>query len=396
MPASLAVAERLVTILVSIDGFRPDYLDRGLTPNLSRLAATGASGPMRPSFPSKTFPNHWTLVTGVVPDRHGIVGNAIDDPTGVRPRFTMATTDPWWWNAAEPIWVTAERAGIPTATLFWPGSAVAWGGDSGADGKADVTGGTRPRDWQAFDKHVSDPGRVRSVIDWLRRPLGERPRFVTLYFDIVDTAGHDAGPDSAEVNRAIAEVDARIGELLAGLATLAQPANLVIVSDHGMAATSSTRTIALDRIVSPADGTVVDTGPYATLTPVAGHEAALERALLARHAHMECWRKDRLPARFRYGRNPRVLPYLCLAEPGWTITKTAPEKAFTGGTHGYDPADPTMRSLFIANGPAFRRTRLPVFDNVDVAPLLRTLLGLPADPSLDGTDRVFRPALRRN
>ena len=115
-----------VTILVSIDGFRPDYLDRGITPTLNALAAAGISASMRPSYPSKTFPNHWTLVTGLRPDRTGIVANKMLDASRPGETFTMASDDPFWWNAAEPIWVTAERAGIRTATGFWPGSNVAW------------------------------------------------------------------------------------------------------------------------------------------------------------------------------------------------------------------------------------------------------------------------------
>jgi predicted AlkP superfamily pyrophosphatase or phosphodiesterase len=384
-----------VTILVSIDGFRPDYLARGVTPVLSRLAREGVGASMRPSFPSKTFPNHWTLVTGLVPDRHGIVANTMDDPTGKHPAFTMATDDPWWWNTAPPIWVTAEKAGIRTATMFWPGANVGWGGVRAEGGHHAVTGGTRPEDWDQFNQAITGDQRVDAVIDWLRRPAATRPTLVTLYFDTVDTAGHDGGPDSAGVTQAVADVDQSIGRLVTGLAELGQPANLVIVADHGMAATSSERTIPLDRIVGSGDATIGETGPYAALTPVAGREAALERALLRPHQHMQCWRKDRIPARFHYGANPRVPPYLCLAETGWLVEKTAPDKPFAGGNHGYDNQSPDMRALFVAQGPAFQAGRtLAPFDNVDVAPLLRDLLGLPADPTLDGDDRPFRGVLK--
>jgi len=384
-----------VTILVSIDGFRPDYLDRGVTPRLSALAAGGVSASMEPSFPSKTFPNHWTLVTGLYPDHHGITANKMEDPARPGETFTMATDDPAWWSAAEPIWVTAERAGVRTATMFWPGANVAWGGVRAANGGHDLTGGIRPRDWQQFNQAVSADQRVDAVIDWLRRPAATRPRFVTLYFDTVDTAGHEYGPAAAETTRAVADVDAAIGRLADGLAGLGQPANLVIVADHGMAAVSSERTIALDRIADPADYRIEEAGPYAGLYPVAGREAALAAALARPHAHLQCWAKAAIPARFHYGTNPRIPPYLCLADDGWTITPTTPTKATTGGQHGYDNHAADMRALFIATGPAFvAGRRLPTFENVDVAPLLRDLIGLPAGAGLDGDDTPFRGVLK--
>jgi predicted AlkP superfamily pyrophosphatase or phosphodiesterase len=400
-PAPLAVAPAAgprapVTILVSIDGFRPDYLDRGITPNLSRLADEGVTGPMRPSFPSKTYPNHWTLVTGLRPDRHGITANSMEDPARPGETFTMATDDPFWWNAAPPIWVTAEKAGIPTASMFWPGSVVGWGGTRGSEWPNYVDNGTRPTDWQAFSQQMPDAYRVRTVLDWMRRPAATRPRFVTTYFDLVDTAGHSHGPTSPEVNAAIVDADRAIGELVAGLAEQGQPANLIVVSDHGMTATSSDRVISLDQLVPPADARVFESGPYATFVPQPGREAAVATALLKPHAHLQCWRKGEIPPRFHYGSNPRVPPFLCLADDGWMTYKTAPTAPFSRGDHGYDNALPSMRALFIANGPAFAPgRRLEPFDNVAVAPLLRTLLGLPADSTLDGTDAPFRSVLKR-
>ncbi len=393
-PATVAAAPEvrpLVTILVSIDGFRSDYLDRGATPNLSRLAAGGVQAAMRPSFPSVTFPNHWTLVTGLRPDRSGIVGNKMEDPRRPDERFTMASDDPFWWSESTPIWVDAERAGIRTATMFWPGANVAIGGTPvpGAHGRID--GGTRPEDWQQFNQQVSGTQRVNAVLDWLRRPAAIRPRLVTLYFDAVDTAGHTYGPDDARTTAAAADVDASIGLLVRGLADLGQSANLVIVADHGMAATSSARTIALDTMLDAKDYHLVDSGAYATLSAAPGREAVVEKALLRRHDHLQCWRKSEIPARFHYGRNPRVPAYLCLADVGWLVLQSAPKEQKLGGTHGYDNMAPEMRALFIANGPAFTPgKRIAPFDNVDVTPLLRDLVGLPAKTGLDGDDAPFK------
>lgn len=384
-----------VTILVSIDGFRADYLDRGKTPVLSRLATQGVRAVMHPSFPSKTFPNHWALVTGKVPDHNGIVGNTMRDPARPGETFTMASDDPFWWNEASPIWVDAEKAGIRTATMFWPGSNVAWGGTMDKKGHHAADGGTRPQDWQQFNGAVTGRQRVDAVLDWLRRPAATRPQFATLYFDQVDTAGHNYGPDAAETMEAVADVDRLVGMLVDGLTALDQPANLVIVADHGMAAVSSSRVVRLDQIAGKAGFEAIETGPYAAIYPKPGRDAALRKALARPQDHMQCWPKARIPARLRYGGNARVAPYLCLADVGWLIVDKPPREAKVGGAHGYDNAAPEMAALFIGSGPAIAPGgTLPPLDNVDVVPLLRDLLGMPQAPDGDGND-VFRQVLRR-
>ncbi len=393
LPAA-AHAKPPVTILISIDGFHPSYLDRGATPVLSRLAKTGVSAPMRPSFPTKTFPNHWTLVTGMRPDRHGVVGNSMEDPERPGELFTMASDDPFWWNAAEPIWITAERAGIRTATMFWPGSNVNWGGSKAGKWPAPYQGGARPRDWQMFNQQVTGEQRVNAVLDWLRRPAATRPRFVTLYFDTVDTAGHAYGPDDPRTTAAVAEADQLIGMLVDGLKQLRQPANLIVTSDHGMAATSSERLIVLDELLDPAAFRVLDSWTYASIYPTPGREAEVEAALLRPHLHMQCWRKSDIPARLHFGQHPRVAPILCLAETGWGVMKARPAQPRSGGDHGFDNAAPEMLVLFVAHGPAFRRgAKLSVFDNVDVQPLLARLLKVEGG-QVDGTAATFEAVLR--
>ena len=393
--AAAVEARAPVTILISVDGFRPDYLDRGITPALSALAAEGTRAAMRPSFPSKTFPNHWAIVTGLRPDRNGIVSNMMEDPSGKRKAFTMATDDPWWWNAAPPIWVDAERAGIRTASMFWPGSAVAFGGVRADAWPNDITGGSRPSDWIPFGQAVAGSQRVDTVVDWLRRPAATRPRFVTLYFDTVDTQGHRYGPDSAEVNAAVADVDRAVRHLVSELAALGQPANIVVVADHGMAESSSDRIIPLAQLVDERDARAVETGVFASFQPLPGREAALAQRLSRPPTHVQCWPTARIPARFHYGTNPRIPPWFCLADVGWRITATPPERKGVGGDHGYDNDAPDMRAVFIASGPAFARGRtLLTFDNVDVYPLLRQVLGLPVATTVDGSIAGVRGALR--
>ncbi|QIG79132.1 alkaline phosphatase family protein [Stakelama tenebrarum] len=374
--SSVAQTREPVTILISIDGFRRDYLDRGITPVMSALARDGAVAAMRPSFPSKTFPNHYTLVTGMRPDHHGIVSNSFYDPERPDYRFTMATDDPFYWDAAEPIWVAAEKAGIPTATMFWPGSNV----------KLDDV---RPSSWQQFNQNITGRQRVDAIIDWLRRPEETRPRLLTLYFDTVDTAGHRFGPDAPELEAAVSDVDALIGRLVAGLDTLHQPANLVIVADHGMAEISADRIAQLQDYVDPQTVSVVETGAFAGLAPVEGHEAEVRDALLGEHPGMTCWERENIPARLHYGTNPRIPPIFCLADTGWTILNGPPnpEWPIQGGTHGYDSDAPEMLAVFVANGPDIARgVTLQPFDNVDVEPLLRRLIGLPQhDGEIDGS-----------
>jgi predicted AlkP superfamily pyrophosphatase or phosphodiesterase len=356
-------------ILVSIDGFRWDYLQRGATPTLSQLAAEGASGPMRPSFPSVTFPNHYTLVTGKHPDHHGIVGNSfIDAELG---RFSMAKTEPGWWDQAEPIWITAEKAGLTSATMFWPGSET-------------EHDGVRPHYWRAYDKNVTGDQRVDQVLAWLDEP--QSPRLATLYFDIVDTAGHNAGPDAEETRAAMASVDASLARLVEGLKArgLYDDTVLIIAADHGMAATSPDRVMKLGDLVDPEAIDVIYSGAAVFLNPKPGREVEVEQALARRHAHGECWTKATIPARFVLGSNPRVPAIVCAADVGWLMTAPGRDVTRPGGAHGYDNQSVEMQALFIAHGPGVARGRVVSdMDSVDVQPLIGRLLGLTV-PAGDG------------
>lgn len=385
LPAAALAREPV--ILVSIDGFRADYLGKGSTPVLDSLAAKGvrAEG-LRPSFPSLTFPNHYTLVTGLRPDHHGMVDNVMRDARRPGVTYTMSnrseTNDRFWWDGAEPVWVTAEKAGLRTATLFWPGS------------ESDIQG-VRPGTWLTYDKSMPAEARVERLLEWMGRPAGERPDFATLYFDDVDTAGHQNGPESEVTRAAITRIDRAIGTLVAGLDRLGLKANLLVVADHGMRATSPERVIELETLVPPGSFEVVTQGSSAAFVALSGREAEIRKALRQAHPHADCWAKADIPAHLQYGSHPRVPPFVCLAKPGWLILTRAaltrrPVQA--GGAHGYDPRDPEMAGLFIANGPAFRSgVVLPAFDNIHVHPLVIRLLQLPPQ-RVDGNDRVTRRA----
>jgi len=383
-PAAEAREQRApVTILISIDGFRPDYLHRGNSPALDALAAGGRTGAMRPAFPSVTFPNHYTLVTGLYPDEHGIVANTMEDARKPGVTFKLADQplldDPFWWDGAEPLWVTAEKQGVRTATMFWPGSTA-------------PIHGVRPSDWELYAKAMPSAQRIRAVIDWLRRPAATRPRFLTLYFDEVDTAGHKFGPGAPETAEAVRSVDAAIGALRDGLAELGQSANLVIVADHGMAAVSDDRFTDLDKLLPRKTYRIVVSGPETGIAPMPGKEARVAKALLGRHGHLECWAKADIPPAFHYGRNPRVPPIVCLADVGWKIGQG--EAAWKSkGDHGYDPAAPDMAALFLGNGPAFPKTgTVATFDNVNVYALLARLTGV-TPLANDGDPKVLTDLL---
>jgi predicted AlkP superfamily pyrophosphatase or phosphodiesterase len=231
-----------------------------------------------------TFPNHYTIGTGLRPDRHGIVNNYMTDDTIPGAVFKLSArevlADPRWWNGAEPIWVTAAKAGLKTATLFWPGS------------ETEIRG-HRPGEWLAYDEKMPHPDRVDRVLGWLEKPVDARPRFATLYFSSVDTDGHKFGPDSAEVNAALADVDVALGRLMDGIRTrkLENAVDLIIVSDHGMAATSADRAIDLDKVIDP-KAVRMDwlSRAFVGLAAMPGQDSLVERNLLKRHDHFECWR----------------------------------------------------------------------------------------------------------
>lgn len=375
-------------LLVSLDGVHPDDLARGDTPHLERLAREGVRAQwMVPSYPVLTFPNHYTIVTGLRPDRHGIVHNTMHDPA--LGRFTLqlrdAVGDGRWWGG-EPLWVTAERAGMPTAVLAWPGS------------EAPVQG-VRPTRWHLFDASRPIDERVRTVAGWLAEPEATRPRLALLYFEHPDDAAHAHGPGSPQMRAAMREVDAAIGALRAALerSGAAARTDIVVVSDHGMAEVPDGQVVAVEDMVDPADAIEISHGQVVGFRPRPGREAAAERQLLGRHDHYTCWRRDALPARWQYGRHPRVPPIVCQMDTGWDALpreRLARRPAGRRGSHGFDPAEPSMRAIFIAHGPSFRRGfTLPPVDNVDVYPLLARLLGLPPVGD-DGDPAALLPALR--
>ncbi len=371
-------------LLISLDGFRSDYFEKAPTPNLDRLAREGVKAKwMTPIFPSMTFPNHYSIVTGLYAENHGIINNSMYDPE-YKASFSMGNrnevSNGRWWGG-EPIWITAEKQGQKAATFFWPGT------------EAEI-GGVRPSYWKPYDGKVSYPARVDTVLNWLSQPAARRPTLLTLYFSDVDHQGHEHGPGSPEVVRSIAAADSVIGHLIAGLErrNIFDKINIIIVSDHGMSPTSLQRITYLDDFVNMDDVERVNWGVVTGIWPKPGREEIVYRSLQEEHhPHMKVYRKSQIPARYHYQNHRRIAPIVCVAGDTWYISSRAfiekNKDDFNVGNHGYDNQTASMRSVFIARGPAFKQgvTAEP-FLNIHLYNLMTRILNLkpaPNDGSLD-------------
>lgn len=386
-------AERAILVLVSIDGFRWDYLDRHEVPNLRQLAASGvrAEG-LIPQFPSKTFPNHYTIVTGLKLANHGIISNNMRD-SDIPGEFSLSNrdvlADPRWWGG-EPIWNTAEKQGRIAAAMFWPGSET-------------VIGGRQATYWTPFDDGMPHEDRVARVLAWLKLPDGKQPSFLTLYFSEVDNAGHDGGPESEAVRAAVQSVDRSIGELVAGVEAIGldDRVHYVVVSDHGMAALSPDRMIVLDDLIDVAQMDVIDWAPVLGLSSKDGNVEKLYAALKDKHPHLDVYRRDEIPAVYGIAGHPRLPPVVGIAHEGWYITSKRevdrwgqPDRHPPGGTHGYDARAKSMQGLFIAAGPRFESgVTVAPFENIHIYELMCAVLGLTPAKN-DGDPSVTRDMLR--
>ena len=350
---------------------------------------------MQPAFPTKTFPNHYTIVTGLYPGNHGIIENNIYDAdfdSIFRMSKAEEVTAARWW-LGEPIWVTAELQGIKTGTYFYPGSEAAI---------KDV----RPTYWQPYDGKIRNSERVRSVLQWLSLPKPQRPRFLTLYFSTIDDAGHQYGPDSAEVKAAVAEVDEAIGQLIAGLEqqNLYNEVNLLLVSDHGMAEVPSEQTIIVDTLFDSSKAMLTLWTPeIVSIFPKTGElEHIYQQLRTALPDTARVYRKEELPARWHYQQSKRVAPLLVIPEPGWRLIQQKrffreqnnPSPQPVTGSHGYDNIAPQMQAIFIGHGPAFAKAQtIPAFANIELYNLMCSILGI-TPAANDGNPQWAQALLR--
>ncbi|KAI1392126.1 ectonucleotide pyrophosphatase/phosphodiesterase family member 3 [Hypoxylon trugodes] len=388
------------TLIISLDGFRADFLNRGLTPRLSAFIKEGVSPLyMTPSFPSVTFPNHYTLATGLYPESHGVVGNTFWDPD-LEAEFYYTdpnrSLDPKWWGG-EPFWITAEEQGVRTAVHMWPGS------------EAHVMG----KDPSFLDKYNGKEKltkKVDRILEFLDKPGLEnpdadpkdtRPQVIAAYVPNVDSDGHTYGPNSTEIRSTISEVDKMLDQIFHGLEerNLTNIVNVIIVSDHGMATTDVSRMIQIEDLVDIDKVEHLDGWPLVGIRPKNPddlqllYEQAAEKG--KRNPNFDVYLTDKdMPERYHFSNNKRIAPLWIVPKTGWAIVKREEFDIKEGkaknlvyhprGLHGYDHEHPLMRAIFVARGPAFPHqphSKVEVFQNINVYNILCDSVGMKAMPN---------------
>lgn len=382
-------ADRPYVLLVSVDGFRPDYLQWTDTPNFDRLAQQGVKAKSLQSiYPTKTFPNHYAIATGMYAENHGLIANYFYDPKfdAIYQISDRSAVEDARWYGGEPIWVTAENQGVKTASYFWVGSEA-------------PIGGVRPSIWKRYEHDFPFEARVDSVLVWFQLPEKRRPHLVLLYFHEPDGVGHHYGPEGEETLAMIRELDTLLGTLMEGLEDLDiyDQLNIIIVSDHGMVATSPERTIKLTDYVSLKGITQENTGTFSSLYGGSPKQLKKVYKKLSKVPHLQVYWKEEIPERWHYRNHYRVKDLLVVAEEGWSILDINRPNAeyFRGGNHGYDNALWSMQAIFIADGPAFKDgyTR-DTFENVNVYPIIAEILGIEPFAKIDGRVENVRDILR--
>ena len=366
-----SIVDRPHVVLVSFDGFRHDYLARFDTPSFDRLGDAGARADgLIPVFPSLTFPAHYSIATGLYPERHGIVGNRFYDPMRDQQfnyRDREDSQEGSWWGG-EPIWLTAETQGMVAAAMFFPGTEAAIGGRTMA------AFGTR-RGCAKYSTGSRSPPRRDRI-------------WSPLYFSLVDSAGHAIGPDAPGMGRSVEAADGLLGQLVDGIARLPHGARviLVVVSDHGMATLDPERRHALAELMDLDGIRAVTTG-----LPIGLHVADVTRRTEVRDTLNEGLRdaraylREEVPARLHYRASPRIGDVVVIPDEGATV-QVRRSASSPRGLHGWDPHLPSMHGIFLAAGPGIvPGTHLTAVESVDVYPLLAHLLGLTPPADLDGS-----------
>jgi predicted AlkP superfamily pyrophosphatase or phosphodiesterase len=385
-----APTERAPVLLISLDAFRWDYCDLypAQTPHLRQLAHEGvrAEG-LIPVFPSNTFPNHYTIATGLYPSHSGMVNNRMYD-VQLGEKFVYkdhaSAIDSRWWGG-EPIWITALKQGRRSACYFWPGS------------EAPIQG-RQATFWKPYDYSIPFERRLDELIGWLKLPANERPSVIAFYLEEANSVGHKYGPDSSELAATLKMLDGRIGEIMDRAAAEHVPLNFVVVSDHGMTPTNSDRVVLLDDYIDLKTVQVDFEETVAGLRPKPGASVDELVTKLHRMPHMRVYRASELPPRLHVDpKSPRVPPIWILPDEGWEIGERSlyllVKEHFLKGEHGYDPAFKSMHGILIASGPAFRHgVTVPEVENVHVYNLLCAAAGLQPAPN-DGDDRLVKAAL---
>ncbi|KAG6491667.1 venom phosphodiesterase 2-like [Zingiber officinale] len=381
----LAKLSRPVVLLISSDGFRYGYQFKTATPNIHRLIANGteAEPGLISVFPTLTFPNHYSIVTGLYPPYHGIINNHFVDPISGA-SFTMKNHEPEWW-LGEPLWETVVDQGFRAATFFWPGSEVKKG-----------TWDCPPRFCRHYDVSVPFEDRVDTILSHFDLPCDEIPVFMTLYFEDPDKQGHKVGADDPEITAAVARIDHMIGRLVAGLEKrgIFEDVTIILLGDHGMVGTCDKKLIFLDALspwIKIPREWIESTTPLLAIRPPAGvapsevvakMNEALSSGKVEHGNYLKVYLKEDLPERLHYSASYRIPPIIGLLEEGYKVELKTSKSCECGGSHGYDNAFFTMRTIFIAHGPQFARGRkIPSFENVEIYNVIASILKLKGAPN---------------
>jgi len=385
-PNSSSTTNQPYVILISLDGFRYDYIDRAKTPHIDELIRNGVQAEgLIPTFPSKTFPNHYSIVTGMHAGTHGLVDNSFKDQRYIQetysPRNTKAVQDKKWYEG-EAIWTTAKKNGLKTGSVFWVGSEAV---------------GKTPDYYLPFDDKLDNKRRIDILLEWLQKDEKERPQLLTLYYSDIDHAGHTYGPNSSEVISTVEDIDRIIGYLNAKLKTLPfyENIHLVLVSDHGMSQLSNERRISFSKLkekVNEAELTAYSTGTM--LKIFSDDDSKLEKAynsLASVATDFKLFTREELKTQLHYGHPYRCPDLVAVPNDGYLIT----DNAVSGGTHGFLPTDKSMQGIFIASGKQFiQGKKIDAFENVHIYPILTKLLNLTYTHKIDGThsisDKIFK------
>ncbi|MCD8538954.1 MAG: ectonucleotide pyrophosphatase/phosphodiesterase [Leadbetterella sp.] len=378
-------------ILISADGFRYDYARKHGAANLLKLAETGISAKgMIPSYPSNTFPNHYTLVTGMYPSTHGLIDNSFYDPHRDQ-TYTMGNkamvTDSSWYGGL-PLWGLAEKNGLVSASLFWVAS-------------ESRVAGIPPTYHYKYHNEFSNDRKVEIVKEWLQLPEEIRPHLITLYFPEVDSQGHYYGPDSKEAETAVQQVDRAIGKLVEEVEKLGLPeVNFVFVSDHGMILSDVDNPLKIPEAVNNRRFVLINS--YSLLRVHALNPDQVmpvyQQLKKEKNKDYKVYLTRRFPKRlhFRTNADDRLGDILLLPRAPKVFEAIPTPKRKYPGTHGYDPKKvPDMKATFMAWGPAFKPGKtIGTFENVHVYPMVAKILGLPVTHAIDGKERVLDKVLK--
>jgi len=373
-------------ILISMDGFRWDYVYRGITPNLNKLKDEGVHAlSLRPSFPTKTFPNHYSIITGMYPENHGIIFNSFTNIfTGETYRIgdTISTRESKWYKG-EAFWETANRNNLKTASFFWVGS------------EQNITY-KQPTYFHRYDSKISFVDRVEGIIKWLQLPEKDRPHFITLYFEEPDSKGHSFGPNAPETNAAIALVDSVLGVLIDEFKkiNMEDKVNIIVVSDHGMTEISDDRIVNIEEFLKGYNCRFYGMGTSIMIDPPQDKIEEVYQILKKNKKHFRVYKKDNIPGFYHFSNNPFILPIIVIADLGWQLVTNdyfkQPRKYTMKGDHGYEKDQIDMHGIFIAKGPLFKsHYTTGTLWNIDIYPLLCKIFNITPNALIDGDiDRI--------